>query len=137
MTCPNGYLKDMVHLMLQNSQEKRTKCSPKEKAPEQIIMMNLDEHADTQDVETLSEQLLRQQPQSEPLLKRLLARSGRAFAHARDGRCSACNVTIATAREQAAKAGRFINCANCSRFLYCQSSLSGPGSQASAHPILF
>ena len=112
MSCPNGYLK-------------------------QMIMMNLDEHADTQDVETLSEQLLRQQPQSEPLLKRLLARSGRAFAHARDGRCSACNVTIATAREQAAKAGGFINCANCSRFLYCQLSVSGPALPQSAHPTPF
>lgn len=97
------------------------------------MMMNLDEHADTQDVETLSEQLLRQQPQSEPLLKRLLARSGRPFAQVRDGRCSACNVTIATAREQAAKAGGFINCANCSRFLYCPLSLSGPGRPRSAH----
>jgi predicted nucleic acid-binding Zn-ribbon protein len=101
------------------------------------MMMNLDEHADTQDVATLREQLLRQQPQSEPLLKRLLARSGRAFAHARDGRCSACNMTIATAREQAAKAGRFINCANCSRFLYCQLSVSGPGRPRSAHPTRF
>jgi predicted nucleic acid-binding Zn-ribbon protein len=100
-------------------------------------MMNLDEHADTPDVETLCEQLLRQQPQSQPLLKRLLARSDRAFAPVRDGRCSACNVTIATAREQVAKAGGFINCANCSRFLYCQLSLSGPARQRSAHPTPF
>jgi hypothetical protein len=112
MTFPNAYLKQMVR-------------------------MNLDEHADTQDVETLSEQLLGQQPQSEPLLKRLLARSGRAFAHALDGRCSACNVTIATARVQAAKAGQFINCANCSRFLYCRLSVSGPGRPRSAHPTPF
>lgn len=112
MTCPNGYLK-------------------------QTMMMNLDEHAGMQDVETLSEQLLHQQPQSEPLLKRLLARSGRAFAPVRDGRCSACNVTIATAREQAAKAGGFINCANCSRFLYCQLSVSGPARPQSAHPTPF
>jgi hypothetical protein len=104
-------------------------------SPEQIIMMKLDEHTGTQDVETLSEQLLRQQPQSEPLLKRLLARSGRAFALVHDGRCSACNVTIATAREQAAKAGGFINCANCSRFLYCQ--LSGPAHPPFAHPTPF
>jgi predicted nucleic acid-binding Zn-ribbon protein len=109
----------------------------REGAPEQMIMMNLDGHADTQDVETLSEQLLSQQPQSEPLLKRLLARSGRPFAPVRDGRCSACNVTIATAREQAAKAGGFINCANCSRFLYCQLSVSGPGRPRSAHPTPF
>ena len=102
-----------------------------------MIMMNLDEHAGTQDVETLSEQLLRQQPQSEPLLKRLLARSGRAFAPVRDGRCSACNVTIATAREQAAKAGGFINCANCSRFLYCQLTMSGPARPPSPHPTPF
>lgn len=109
----------------------------REGAPEQMIMMNLDGHADTQDVETLSEQLLSQQPQSEPLLKRLLARYGRPFAPVRDGRCSACNVTIATAGEQAAKAGGFINCSNCSRFLYRQLSVSGPARPQSAHPTPF
>ena len=89
-------------------------------------MVNSEAHDDTQQLETLCERLLRQQPKSQPLLKRLLARSDRAFALVRDGRCSACNVTIATAREQTAKAGGFINCANCSRFLYCQSTLAGP-----------
>jgi len=75
-------------------------------------------------VEVLCERLLRSQPQSEPLLKRLLARSRQpgghgAFAGIQDGRCSACNVTVASARIQRAKAGEFINCANCMTFLYC------------------
>jgi hypothetical protein len=71
----------------------------------------------------LCERLLRAQPQSESLLKRLLARSHgagnhRAFAPIQDGRCSACNMTVAIARIQRAKAGEFINCANCMTFLY-------------------
>lgn len=74
--------------------------------------------ADTHQLEALCERLLDQQPQSHPLLKRLLAGSHRAFAPVHDGRCSACNVTIATARIQQAKAGEFINCANCIAFLY-------------------
>jgi predicted nucleic acid-binding Zn-ribbon protein len=62
------------------------------------------------------------QPHSEPLLRRLLARSRRegrhsAFATIQDGRCSACNMTVAIARIQRAKAGEFINCANCLTFL--------------------
>jgi len=71
----------------------------------------------------LCERLLNTQPQSEPLLKRLLGPSRQAgglgaFARIEDGRCSACNVTVALARIQRAKAGEFINCANCIRFLY-------------------
>jgi predicted nucleic acid-binding Zn-ribbon protein len=77
-----------------------------------------DVFADTHQLEALSERLLHQQPQSQQLLKRLLAGSHRAFAPVHDGRCSACNVTIATARIQQAKAGKFINCANCIAFLY-------------------
>ncbi len=87
-------------------------------AVKQMVGVSLDAPADTHHLEALCEQLLRQQPQSEPLLKRLLARSHRAFAPVRDGRCSACNVTVATARIQRAKAGDFINCANCMVFLY-------------------
>jgi predicted nucleic acid-binding Zn-ribbon protein len=68
------------------------------------------------------------------LLKRLLARSGRAFAIIRDGHCSACNVTIATARAQTAKAGGFIHCANCSRFLYCQPTGPAQPRSGSANP---
>ena len=73
--------------------------------------------------EALCERLLRAQPQSEALLRRLLARSRRegshqAFAPIKDGRCSACNMTIAIARIQKAKAGEFINCASCITFLY-------------------
>ena len=81
------------------------------------------EGADTPQLKALCERLLRVQPQAEPLLKRLLARSPRlgsprAFAPITDGRCSACNMTVAIARVQEAKAGTFINCANCIRFLY-------------------
>ena len=74
-------------------------------------------------LKVLCKRLLHAHPQSEPLLKRLLARSQRkgstsAFATIRDGRCSACNMTVASARIQKAKAGDFINCANCITFLY-------------------
>lgn len=92
-------------------------------------MVNSDAHLEMKELEILCERLLRQQPQSKPLLKRLLARSDRAFAVVRDGRCSACNVTIATARAQVVAIGEFINCANCSRFLYCQ-----PLSSVQRHP---
>jgi predicted nucleic acid-binding Zn-ribbon protein len=85
---------------------------------EEIDEVSLDAPSDAQDLESLCERLLRQQPQSQRLLKRLLARSQRVFAPVRDRRCSACNMTIATARIQQAKAGKFINCANCMVFLY-------------------
>jgi len=76
--------------------------------------------------DVLREQLLEQQPESRALLDRLLARVGRAgnqraFAAIRHGHCSACRMTVASARLQRAKAGEFINCASCSRFLYIQS----------------
>lgn len=78
---------------------------------------------DKDTIETLSERLVRLQPQSEPLLRRLVTRSQRnptyrPFAPIENGRCSACNVTVATARIQRAKAGEFINCASCITFLY-------------------
>ncbi len=78
---------------------------------------------DAHQLQALCERLLREQPQSAPLLKRLLARSRsvdryRAFGPIEDGRCSACNMTVAIARIQKAKAGEFINCANCITFLY-------------------
>lgn len=87
----------------------------------QRVSSSVRSNASQQDV--LCERLLRQQPQCETLLKRLLARSHRpgrqsAFARIQDGRCSACNMTIACARIQQAKAGEFINCAHCMRFLY-------------------
>jgi predicted nucleic acid-binding Zn-ribbon protein len=73
--------------------------------------------------EILCERLLREQPQSKKLLERLLAKSRRrgaesAFAPIRHHRCSACNMSVASARLQKAKAGEFINCAHCSIFLY-------------------
>src|SRR4030095_12056447 len=76
--------------------------------------------------DALREQLLDQQPESEVLLGRLFARVGRAgnrgvFAPIRRGHCSACGMTVASARLQRAKAGEFINCACCSRFLYIES----------------
>ena len=78
---------------------------------------------ETRQLEALCERLLGAQPQSGSLLKRLLARCHRAgghsaFATIQNGRCSACNVTVATARIQKVKAGEFINCANCLTFLY-------------------
>jgi predicted nucleic acid-binding Zn-ribbon protein len=92
-------------------------------AVKQTIGVRASTGADTRQLKVLCERLLRVQPQSEPLLKRLLARSRRlgsqrAFAPIQDGRCSACNMRIAIARIQKAKAGEFINCANCIRFLY-------------------
>ncbi|HLF84470.1 MAG TPA: hypothetical protein VI837_09870 [Blastocatellia bacterium] len=76
--------------------------------------------------DVLREQLLDQQPESKVLLDRLFARVGRsgdrgAFAPIRTGHCSACGLTVASARLQRAKAGEFINCASCSRFLYIES----------------
>jgi predicted nucleic acid-binding Zn-ribbon protein len=92
-------------------------------ALKQTVRVRASAGADTRQLKVLCERLLRVQPQSEPLLKRLLARSRRlgsrrAFAPIQDGRCSACNMRIAIARVQQAKAGTFINCANCMRFLY-------------------
>jgi predicted nucleic acid-binding Zn-ribbon protein len=80
--------------------------------------------AGTRKLDALCKRLLRAQPKSEELLKRLLARSHRvgrhsAFATIQNGRCSACNLTVATGRIQKVKAGEFINCANCLTFLYC------------------
>ena len=89
---------------------------------EEIVEGSLDAAPGVTDLESLCERLLRQQPQSHGLLKRLLARSQRVFAPIHDKRCSACNMTIATARIQQAKAGEFINCANCMVFLYHDSS---------------
>ena len=73
--------------------------------------------------EALIELLLQQQPQAQALLERLQIRSeGKsgygAFAPVKDERCGACNLAIAAARLQRAKAGVFMTCANCSRFIY-------------------
>src|SRR5512138_3023533 len=90
---------------------------------EQGVNSNSNESCDTGQLEALCARLLKTQPECEPLLKQLLARSRRtkrdtAFAPIQDGRCSACNMTIASARYQQVKAGEFINCAHCMRFLY-------------------
>lgn len=95
----------------------------KTRAVKQVARVSSSARTDTRKLEALCERLLRAQPQSEPLLKRLLARSRRvgshrAFATIQNGRCSACNMTVATARIQKVKAGEFINCANCLTFLY-------------------
>jgi hypothetical protein len=92
-------------------------------AVKQIARVSSSAGAETHQLEALCERLLRMQPQSELLLKRLLARSHRvgrhgAFATIQDGRCSACNMAVAIARIQKAKAGEFINCANCLAFLF-------------------
>jgi hypothetical protein len=78
---------------------------------------------DPDELKGLCERLLCEQPLSGPLLQRLLDKSRRmsrqsAFAPVQDDRCSACNMTIASAQLQKAKAGAFINCAHCSIFLY-------------------
>lgn len=78
---------------------------------------------DARRLQDMCDRLLREQPESGPLLQRLLARSrpnGRdhAFAPIEDNRCSACNMAVASAQLQKVKAGRFINCAHCSIFLY-------------------
>ena len=92
-------------------------------AVKQFVRASSNAGAETHQLETLCKRLLRAQPRSEPLLKRLLARSRRvgrhsAFATIQNGRCSACNMTVATARIQKVKAGEFINCAHCITFLY-------------------
>ncbi len=73
--------------------------------------------------EELIERLLKQHPSAKATLERLCIRfEGRgthgAFAPIKKRGCGACNVTIATGRLQLAQMGVFINCANCSRFLY-------------------
>lgn len=92
-------------------------------AGKQIAEISSSAGADTCQLEALCERLLRSQPQAESLLKRLLARAPRvgkpsAFASIQQGRCSACHMAIATGRVQQAKTGTFINCANCTIFLY-------------------
>lgn len=81
------------------------------------------------ELDVLCERLLAQQPQSKALLDRLLKRaSGKsrfgAFAPIRDRRCPGCHMTVAAVRLQRAKAGEFISCASCSRFLYIESSIA-------------
>jgi hypothetical protein len=96
----------------------------KTRAQKQVARVRSRTGVDTPQLNALCERLLRAQPQSGPLLERLLARSHRvgsnsAFAPIQNGRCSACNMTVATARIQKAKACEFINCAHCLTFLYC------------------
>ena len=73
--------------------------------------------------ERLCKELLTQQPQSKPLLHKLLSRAESrpergAFAPIRMGFCSACKMKVAAARLQRAKSGEFISCDSCARFLY-------------------
>jgi len=95
----------------------------KTRAVKQVARVRSRADNDTPRLKNLCERLLRAQPQAGPLLKRLLARTrpvgrDRAFATIQNGRCSACNMTVASARIQKAKAGEFINCAHCMIFLY-------------------
>ena len=71
--------------------------------------MTMGPMAEVLEVDALREQLLEQQPESKALLDRLFARLGRsrdrgAFAPIRGRNCSACRITIASARLQRAKA---------------------------------
>ncbi|MEW6209938.1 MAG: hypothetical protein AB1631_16350 [Acidobacteriota bacterium] len=77
-------------------------------------------------VDELAKRLLAQQPDAKASLERLIARFGAEsergpFAPIRNGRCCACNLTVAAVRLQKARNRGFINCANCSRFLYLES----------------
>jgi hypothetical protein len=85
--------------------------------------MSAEELVAKQKLGPLCERLLHQQPQAGKLLKQLLAGTREPFAVIREGRCSSCNMTIATARIQEAKSGRFLNCAHCSVFLYHLASI--------------
>jgi len=79
------------------------------------------------EINVLRKRLLEQQPQSEPLLNRLIRRlDGKknhigAFAAIKERRCSGCHMTVASVRLQKAKSGEFVSCAGCSRFLYIES----------------
>lgn len=95
----------------------------KMKQVKQVARMSPDSSDDAQQLKSLCERLLREQPHSGPLLKRLLARSRRtgrecAFAVIQDSRCGSCNMTVASAQLQRARGGEFINCAHCAIFLY-------------------
>jgi len=95
----------------------------KTRAVKQVARVRSRADVGPRQLKVLCERLLSAQPQSGPLLKRLLARprpvgSDRAFATIQNGRCSACNMTVASARIQKVKAGEFINCAHCIIFLY-------------------
>lgn len=89
--------------------------------------------------EALIELLLQQQPQAQSLLERLQTRYGGksgygAFAPVKDERCGACNLAIAAARLQRAKAGVFMTCANCSRFLYYAADKTAAGRSIKCPP---
>ena len=95
----------------------------KTRGVKQVATVHPSADVDARQLKALCERLLRAQPQSGPLLKRLLERSRRVgrhrtFATIQNGRCSACSLTVATGRIQKVKAGEFINCANCLTFLY-------------------
>jgi hypothetical protein len=77
--------------------------------------------------DALRQRLLEQQPQSKPLLDRLLTKLNRKndigpFAPIRERRCSGCHMTVPAVRLQRAKTGEFISCSGCARFLYIELS---------------
>jgi len=89
----------------------------------QAARLNAGSCDDPQNFKALYERLLNEQPESVSLLRRLQTRSRQGggdnvFAAIEANRCSACNMTVASAQLQKAKAGAFINCAHCSIFLY-------------------
>jgi predicted nucleic acid-binding Zn-ribbon protein len=92
----------------------------------------------TLEEDMLREQLLAQRPELKSLLDRLSARLGRAgdrgvFAPIRNSHCSACGMTVASARLQRAKRGELINCACCSRFIYIE-QIERSSMFVSSHP---
>jgi hypothetical protein len=89
----------------------------------QVARVSLSASNDAQKFKVLYERLLREQPESASLLQRLLSRSRRngadgVFAVIDNNRCSACNMTVASAQLQKASGGKFISCAHCAVFLY-------------------
>ena len=89
----------------------------------QAAGLSLSAGKDAQNSKVLCERLLREQPESAPLLQRLLSRQRRngadgVFAVIENNRCSACNMTVASAQLQKARGGTFISCAHCAIFLY-------------------
>ena len=89
----------------------------------QVARLSLGASNDAQNFKVLYERLLREQPESVSLLQRLLSRSRRngadgVFAVIDNDRCSACNMTVASAQLQKVSSGTFISCAHCAVFLY-------------------
>ena len=96
----------------------------------------MNEMDETLTEEVLTTWLLEQQPHSEGTLETVrryfFNRGSSAFAQIRNGQCGACRISVAAVRLQKAKLGRFINCANCARFLYIPEAVRAESVKAAA-----